>query len=245
MFRFLQLFFILSLLPVHAQFENQFSFGPRLGVNYSQLSGLEGTIYPEDFWDKSTFSFEDQGRIGPALGLFINYKTEDFKWAFQSELGFAMQGTKTEYKQPAGTNSKGTPYDALNYDLELNYSYLTFGGLMKYYPYRGLNVGVGSQLGINLNPKNVIYQSDFDYMGTGSDLQVQEELSKSITGTTVLVSLLANIGYEFPFGLGIEARYGYGLNDAVEVSVNDNDWVETSNTLTFYQFLLSYRIPFR
>lgn len=247
---FLLFFFLLSV-GTNAQFQNRFSIGLKSGVGLSSISGISETIYPEDFWKTSAFSFDENARFGYAGGLFVNYKSTDYLplFAVQTELGFRMGGVSMKYKQPKGVNNNNEPYPELNYDMDFRYNYLDFNTIGKFYPFararsssfKGFNVGLGAQVSFNLSPDKIFYSSNAGVGGDPvfEDVNNQNQLRLSLLGKTDVIALV-NLGYELPMGVGFDIRYGYGFVDSIETIFNFYDFINNTNNSEMVQFTVSY-----
>ena len=102
-----------------------------------------------------------------------------------------------------GAKSKTSGFD----DIEIQYVGVTLTN--KFSPFKdlGLNFILGPSINIKVN-------DNYDYYG--DDLEGFDFL------------LFGGLGYEFPFGLGIEARYNIGLIDIFGSNVNAYDDEDTN-----------------
>lgn len=128
-------------------------------------------------------------KTGINAAAFINIKFADF-YQLQPEFTFSQQGASygVTYSQFYD------PYDPIiqtyTQDVDLNISYVGVSIANKFFiiPNLGLHFIVGPSIEVNVNDD-------------GADI------------TPVDFALFGGIGYEFPFGLGIEARYKQGFID--------------------------------
>jgi hypothetical protein len=58
------------------------------------------------------------------------------------------------------------------------------------------------------------------------------------------VSIGVGAGYEFSFGLSVDARYYYGISDVLETEVNNFHFIENNNASRVLQISLGYAIPY-
>lgn len=98
-------------------------------------------------------------------------------------------------------SQQGAKFDSGKFDL----NYVNIPVVLKYYLVQGLNIQAGPQFGFIIDDK--IYSDAF---GTNS---IDANAEKSD------VSAVLGAGYDFPFGIRIDARYNFGLTD---VSKTDN-----------------------
>jgi hypothetical protein len=113
--------------------------------------------------------------------------------------------------------------------------------LVKVYPAGGLFVGIGPQIGLNINNTNLTYESNMPELGP--DLQIQQSLREVLKGKSDF-SILAAFGYEFEMGLSLDARYRLGLTDVIETQSNGFNFIENKNWSHGFQFNVGFAIPF-
>jgi hypothetical protein len=58
------------------------------------------------------------------------------------------------------------------------------------------------------------------------------------------VSLGVGVGYEFPFGLSVDARYYYGISDVLQTEVNNFHFIENPNASRVIQIAVRYAFPY-
>ena len=89
-------------------------------------------------------------------------------------------------------SQQGAEFDAGEFDL----SYVNIPVVLKYYLVQGLNIQAGPQFGFVVDDKISI--------GVFEDIAEAE---------TTDVSGIVGAGYDFPFGVRLDARYNFGLTD--------------------------------
>src|ERR1700716_1240476 len=87
---------LVSLLPAKTTFAQIYSFGFKAGGNYSKVSNLSTIILSEPYF--LHYSIKETGRYGWHLGIFYDYRLEDSRLGFQSEIMFSRQGGNVEFK---------------------------------------------------------------------------------------------------------------------------------------------------
>jgi hypothetical protein len=113
------------------------------------------------------------------------------------------------------------------FDYEFNYiiHYLDIPILAKYKFPNGLNIILGPQLSILLSSKfkynlNLNGQAKYGLESNPTELQlvglIEEEVNSKEGLKSIEMGIIAGVGYEFPFGLGIHARYSRGLTDVFD-----------------------------
>lgn len=162
-------------------------------------------------------------KTGLNASAFVNIRFTRF-YELQPEIGYSNQGTKIK------TSSFFNEFDPViqNGKRTLDLEYLTLGITNKFYPIKdfGLNLIVGPSL----------------------DFLVGEDYNDEILRADV--SFFGGVGYEFPFGLGIEVRYKQGLIDVREdyndyIDDTDGDYYDDPNVLNgVVQLGVSYRFTF-
>ena len=135
--------------------------------------------------------------------------------------------------------------DELVYQIDFKYQYLGLSTFLKLYPLSdnagGLHIAVGPQLNFNLSNERIFYDSNRPDIGP--NLQIQQNLRDVLKGETVF-SLGFGLGYEFPFGVNIEARYYLGLADVIETQANGYFFIENDNRSQVIELTVGYAIPF-
>ena len=89
-------------------------------------------------------------------------------------------------------SQQGAEFDAGEFDL----SYVNVPVVLKYYLVQGLNVQAGPQFGFIVDDKISV--------GVFDDIAEAEKAD---------VSGVVGAGYDFPFGVRLDARYNFGLTD--------------------------------
>ncbi|SRX73879.1 porin family protein [Aequorivita antarctica] len=92
-------------------------------------------------------------------------------------------------------SQQGAEFDAGKFDL----NYINIPVVLKYYLVQGLNVQAGPQFGFIIDDDIYV-----DAFGTNS---INANAEKSD------VSGIVGAGYDFPFGVRLDARYNFGLSD--------------------------------
>ncbi len=221
---FLTFIFCCSLSVIHAQFYEYISFGLKAGVNHSLIQEIP-EMMRQDINNPLVY-LETEPQIGGHFGAFLNFRGENRPIAFQSELIYSMEHT----------TAKRSENDELRYEVEFNYNYLLFNTLLKFYAYKGLSIGVGPQLGFNLSPDNIVFH---DYLYPENNIEVQQQMRDSSYGRTNF-QLMFDLGYEWDFGLMINARYNLGFSDVIRTDNNYLNWRENKNTSSTFQFSVGY-----
>lgn len=103
---------------------------------------------------------------------------------FQPEIIFSQQGSKFDYSGNPG--------------LQSNFSYVNVPLILKLYTVGGLNLQVGPQIGF-------LTKAEWETPNEVED--IKSDLKKTD------ISLGLGVGWDFPFGLSLDARYNLGLND--------------------------------
>lgn len=162
-------------------------------------------------------------KTGLNAAAFVNIRFTRF-YELQPEIGYSNQGTKLK------TSSFSNEFDpVINFrDSTFDLEYLTLGITNKFYPIK--------DLGLNL------------IVGPSLDLLVGDDYNDEFI--TADLSFFGGIGYEFPFGLGLEVRYKQGLIDVRRdyndyIDDTDGDYYDEPNVLNgVVQLGVSYRFNF-
>lgn len=233
------LFLILSTTYLQAQrdaggrFEEGFYWGFKAGVTSSVVNDLRTTliapIYPVE-----TYQTQDNTRLGGMGAFFIDYRHSSKSYIVgRFEIGYAMQGGLFNY----------TDVDGLEYEIAMNYDYLTLAPLIKINVPPGMPyIIAGCQIGVNLTSETIRYTSNDDAF---IDLQVQESLRTVLKGRAN-TALTAGLGVELTrSGFYLEGRYTHGLTDVVETQANSFLFIENKNTSNYYQLTIGMPVPFQ
>ena len=170
-----------------------------------------------------TNSYQSSNKIGVNGGLFVNVHLSKF-YELQVETTYSEQGAKFKFQNYNTSDPFSPPYN----EQDLNLDYISLSIANKLFPVKnnGFNLIVG--------PSIDILVSDKDY---------------SSYYLPIDFSLFAGIGYELPFGLGLEIRYKHGLLD-VRDSYNSNyyegdDYYDGNNVLNrVIQIGATYKFDF-
>jgi hypothetical protein len=216
---------------VQAQLEGEsFHYGFSLGGTMSKIGDIRTTLIRPVF-PVETYNVSEEYRMGGTAGFFIFYRFDNSKFAIQPEFSYAMLGGDFLYDD----------IEALEYTIAFKYQYFNLATLVKVYPAGGLFVGLGPQIGLNINNTNLTYNSNMPELGP--DLQIQQSLREVLKGKSDF-SILAALGYEFEMGLILEARYKLGLTDVIETQSNGFNFIENENLSRGFQFTVGFAIPF-
>ena len=102
-------------------------------------------------------------------------------------------------------SQQGAEFDYGKFDV----NYVNIPIVLKYYLVQGLNLQAGPQFGFVLDDD--IYEESF---GTNS-IKVNAEKSD--------VSAVVGAGYDFPFGIRLDARYNFGFTDVLKDNKSKNN----------------------
>jgi hypothetical protein len=209
--------FMESIQSVHAQYEGNYSIGIKGGITCSRISNTANILVSEDYY--SNYSLDEKWKLGGEGGVFFNAKIPETIIAFQPEITYASKGSKLKYSDVYG----------LHYDVGFDYQYIQVGCMVKCYLWRGLNLEAGAQIGFNITPGSISYSSNGESLGlSGPDVETRDQMSQVIKGNTDF-SVMTGLSYEFPFGFSIDARYLWGVSDAMTTENNTYRFVENSN----------------
>ena len=128
-----------------AMAQKTFTFGPKIGVDYTH------------FWGKDCLH---GGQINYQAGMFMEYRFSN-KFSLAPEIVFAAQGGKNngvvinpENMPPYGTAPYGSDFNYADYTY--NQNYINVPVMLKYYVTPALSIDFGPQLGINVYHKCTI-----------------------------------------------------------------------------------------
>ena len=210
----LSLVYVLALDCIYAQQNGTLTFGIHVGTNYTTLSDLKQTFCSEE--NLPTYELSDKAYVTPAVSITAQYRFPISLVAIEGVISYCQ------------THSKLTKVASRNkemYDIKLNHILLGVGA--KVYPVKGYYAKVGIAAGPCINSTSCV-----KYNATGATntvkMQISEHISQSVKGRT-LVRADLSLGYDFQTGLTVEAFYGRGLTDLLEVGVNSYNITEHRN----------------
>lgn len=205
-------------------------YGFKAGATRHQIAEVGTTIIP-DVFPTDTYTTEIAPRLGFAGGVVFYHRFYRSRFAVQPEILFASRGGDFNY----------TDTRELEYTIGFDYQYLSLGTLVKVYPTGGLHFGAGAQVAFNVATDKLTYTSNMPELGP--DLQIQQSLREVLVGSND-INLLLQAGYDFPFGLLVEARYVLGLSDVLETRANGFNFIENRNRSSGLQLTLGWLIEF-
>lgn len=130
-------------------------------------------------------------KTGINAATYVNVRLAGF-YQIQPEIGYSNQGA--ERRTPSLFNGFDPLIQNSNVDLNLELEYLNIALANKFFPIK--NVGFHVIIGPSLD---ILIGNDYN----GDIIPID-------------ISFFGGLGYEFPFGLGLEARYKQGIIDVRE-----------------------------
>jgi len=247
------LFFSLSFnLPMFGQStrlyddEGKWLFGVKAGATLSSIDGIRTTLIREWYPD-STYSAEKKYSWGVTGGLFFYHRFKNSAVAVQPEVTYSMHGGHFHYSDSILL----TPVDTvgLDYLMKFRYQYINLLALVKVYPFHnmdnfleGINLNIGLQIGLNITPENIVYQSNKPFLGP--DLQIQQNLRGVLKGKTDVTAVLGLSGeLKGKVPLSFEGRANIGFVDAIETLANGYNFIENRNPSVSFQLTIGYAFP--
>jgi|SRR5688572_26458309 len=214
----------LFIKPLHAQI---YAFGFKAGGNYSKVSSLSTIILSEPYF--LNYNIKETGRFGWNLGIFYEYKLENERLGFQSEIMYSRQGGNVEFNN----------YDKdFNYKMEFAYQYVNIIGLAKWFPWEGnLSLGAGPFFGINVATRNIKYKSwgEGKEDAFGTDLQQEQQLRNVLRGKNNF-GIAVDAGYDINATVKIGGRWYWSGTNTVETQANSYNFIPVKNTNTVWEF---------
>lgn len=207
-----------------------YAFGLKAGANYSKISALSTIILSEPYF--INYSIKESNRIGWNMGIFYEYKLENERLGFQSEIMFSNQGGNVEFSN----------YEKdFNYKMEFAYQYINIVGLAKWFPWEGnVSLGAGPVLGINVASRNIKYKSwgAGKEEAFGTDLQQQQQLRNVLRGKNNF-GLAIDAAYDINSIMKIGGRWYWNATNAVETQANSYNFITAKNTNTAFEFSIA------
>lgn len=151
--------------------------------------GLKAGLNSATFSGEYARNNDIGSREGLYAGVFLNYKFSK-RFSFQPELLYSMQGA-----------SDAKVINGVRVDYVADYVNIPL--VVRYYATKYFSLHIGPQLGFNVNDKITV-------KGNG------EEQTETLKVNPFDFGLNSGLGYEFKSGLGIDARYSFGLFEVID-----------------------------
>ena len=164
-----------------AMAQEKFTFGPKIGVDYTH------------YWGENV---EHGGHLNYQAGVFMEYRFTS-KFSIAPEVVFAAQGGKYEFKR----NIEGIDVELKETD---HVNYINVPVMLKYYVAPALSIDFGPQVGFNVYSKNTIE-------GKVDKLKEKETTDMKKYTKTVDFGLGLGLTYNITEEVFIQARYTMGL----------------------------------
>jgi len=163
-------------------------------------------------------------------GVFAEFIINE-KFSLQPELIYSRQGWSDEINIVADitTPTIGT------LEIDFNYNYLNVPVLVQFYPVKGFSLFTGPQLGIFLNGT---IERRVEIKVEGYEDYEQDPEKTDLEGANpVDFGWVFGTAYRLPFGLGVDARYNYGVT-SVDKGRGDFDKIPKNSV---FQLGVSYQ----
>lgn len=199
---------IVSLLLISAMSISQVTLQPGLkgGVNVSKINGIKS-----------------DGKTDFYLGGILSLNLSKF-YTLQPELVYTRQGGENIYKREQIYNPTINQYEDVDFYEDINLAYLSISITNKFYitPKTNFYLLIAPSL-------DILVDNNIDYEWGGGYYIANNEI--------IPIDMTASLGagYEFPFGLGFEARYKIGMINVLDSIFSD---VNTKNRV--FQVGLTY-----
>ncbi len=170
-----------------AMAQEKFTFGPKIGVDYTH------------YWGENV---EHGGHLNYQAGVFMEYRFTS-KFSIAPEVVFAAQGGKYDFKR----NIEGIDVELKETD---HVNYINVPVMLKYYVAPALSIDFGPQVGFNVYSKNTIE-------GKVEKLKEKETTDMKKYTKTVDFGLGLGLTYNITEEVFIQARYSMGLTKVFNV----------------------------
>ena len=169
-----------------AMAQKKFTFGPKIGVDYTH------------FWGKDA---DHGGQLNYQAGLFMEYRFTN-KFSIAPEVVFAAQGGKYDTKR----NLLGVPFEVKETD---NVNYINVPVMLKFYVVPALSIDFGPQVGFNVYSKNT-WEAKVADEG-GKHTEDMKDVTKSVD-----FGLGLGLTYNITNDVFVQGRYTMGLTDVFD-----------------------------
>lgn len=203
-------YLIVSLLLVSAMLSSQVTIQPgiRGGANFSKINGVKS-----------------DGKTDFYLGASISLNLSKF-YTLQPEVTYTRQGGENIYKRENTYNPDTGQYEYVETYKDFDLAYLSVGVVNKFYvtPGRDFHLLIAPSFDILVEENNEYNLGSAGYYVENDDV------------TDIDLTATLGAGYDFPFGLGIEARYKMGV-----VNVIDGAFSSASTRNRVFQVGVNYK----
>ena len=184
--------------------QKTFSFGPKVGLDYTHFGGKNAS---------------HGGQLNYQAGLFMEYRFTD-KFSVAPEIVFAAQGGKTDGLVFIPIGADWTNYTTYADADNIYYmNYINIPVMLKYYVTPKLSIDFGPQIGFNVYHKCTTKSPGIDYKKT-IDLKDAKKVDFAL-GLGVTYNITENVF--------IQARYTMGLTDVFKFNKENAFPIHTKN----------------
>jgi len=182
-----------------AMAQKTFTFGPKIGVDYTHFWGSSGSDYIKS---------DVKGIFNYQAGVFMEYRFND-KFSIAPEVVFASQGAKENFTVPVEDRWSGEIIGYKECSDTYIVNYINVPVMLKYYVIPSLSIDLGPQLGINVYSKE-------SYKGLeGDGTYDNKDYTKTIDFGVGLGAT-----YNITNDVFVQGRYTLGITKAFK----DNDF---------------------
>lgn len=182
--------------------QKKFTFGPKVGVDYTH------------YWGENV---EHGGMLNYQGGVFMEYRFTD-KFSIAPEVVFAAQGGKYEkvmdyytvvHLAPGAGGVRPKMLADFDAKVTSNVNYINIPVMFKYYVTPALSIDLGPQLGINVYGKATIESKD-------KDLDIKKTIDQKDITKTVDVGVGLGLTYNITNDVFVQGRYTMGMTKIFE-----------------------------
>ena len=170
-----------------AMAQKQFTFGPKIGVDYTH------------YWGKDA---HHGGQLNYQAGLFMEYRFTD-KFSIAPEVVFAAQGGKYDLED------YNIGIKDIDVNITDNVNYINVPVMLKYYVTPALSIDFGPQLGINVYSKYTVEAKD-------KNDGYKETIDQKNHTKTIDFGIGLGLTYNVSKDVFVQGRYTMGLTDVYE-----------------------------
>ena len=176
-----------------AMAQKKFTFGPKIGVDYTH------------FWGKYLDDYK--GAINYQAGVFIEYRFSN-KFAIAPEVVFAAQGGKYDYDIYDEHGIVIGPNEGTH---SYNVNYINVPVMLKYYIIPSLSIDLGPQLGINVYSKATDKEPNEFNCGT-TDIKDETKAIDFGVGLGMTYNITNDVFVQGRYTLGLTSVFEWGEN---------------------------------
>ncbi len=227
--------FVLACVSATAQYKSDATYGVKAGASFCKITEIPKMLISEGYY--SGYSFTEDFRPSFSASLFLSYKIPQSPIGLEGRISYDATNIRTTYDDIEG----------FTYTVDGKFQTVGASAHVKGYAFKGLYLSAGIGYCWSITKDIFSYSSNSSDMDWGdfyvpTDEETADEFSEAFSANGSAYLPLA-LGYEFPIGISVEARYRRGLSDVIATRTNRHDFGEADNRLNSFGMLVGWGLP--